>query len=126
MRSLIALATILSLATPAMADEADFCRSGETYELRQAIIAFRRCPAIQISQPYARSLDRYTVPMAAGGLLTLCSEEGDAVEALMLSCAQGNSEEARSRFGPIFRSLFNGAEAMITRDRAERRRPAGE
>jgi hypothetical protein len=124
MRSLIALTAVLFATSPAMADEADFCRSGQTYELRQAIIAFRRCPSVQISRPYARSLDRHTVPMAAMGLLTLCSDEADAAEALILSCANGNREEADARFSPIFRRLFEGAELMITLDRAERQQTA--
>jgi len=121
MRSLIALAAIMSAATPAMADEADFCRSGQSYELREAIITYRRCPSMHIARPYARSLDRYTVPMATSALLSLCSDEGDAVETLLLSCANGNADEARSRFSPIYRRLFEGAETIITLDRAERR-----
>lgn len=121
MRLLIALAASVFWTAPAIADEADFCRSGQSYELRQAITAFRQCPSIQISRPYARSLDRHTVPMAAVGLLTLCSDEGDAVEALMLSCANGDGEEARSRFSPIFRRLLEGAEMMIVLDRADRK-----
>lgn len=121
MRSLIALAATIFAVAPAAADEADFCRSGQTYELREAIIAYRRCPSIQVVRPYARSLDRYTIPMAALGLLALCGEESDAVEALILSCTNGNSEEAWSRFAPIYRGLFAGAETMITLDRAERR-----
>ena len=126
MRPLIALVAIVFATTPAMADEADFCRSGHSEELRQAIIAFRQCPSIQLSRPYANSLDRYTVPMAAMGLLTLCNDEGDTVEALMLACANGDHEEARSRFSPIFRRLFEGAETMIELDRADRRVQPGE
>jgi hypothetical protein len=94
-----------------------FCRSPDAYALSQAVARFNQCPSKVLSRP-SYVLSRYDVPMATSAVLSVCAEEADAVEALLLTCAQGNEVEAAARFKPIYRSAFRRTEAAIIEQRA--------
>jgi hypothetical protein len=61
--------------------------------------------------------------MAAGAVLHICRDEGDAVEALLLRCSLGDQDEAEEQFSATYFALIQQVEQAIIRDRGSRSVP---
>lgn len=98
------------------------CRSSHAYELTQAQAAYRACAFEHVTARYL-SLDRDRPIMAAGAVLHICRDEGDAVEALLLRCSLGDQDEAEEQMSATYLTLIGQVEQAIIRDRAARSVP---
>ena len=98
------------------------CRSSHASELAQAQTAYRACAFSRVTARYL-SLDRDRPIMAAGAVLHICRDEGDAVEALLLRCSLGDQDEAEEQFSATYFALIQQVEQAIIRDRGSRSVP---
>lgn len=95
------------------------CQSGRPFELNEARNAYLRCPFGKVS---LASLDRYTLPMAAFGAITLCERERSAFEGMLVECTLGDVGEVRRIMNETNRRLFPSIEAAIEAERSGRHR----
>lgn len=91
------------------------CQSGRPFELNEARNAYLRCPFGKVS---LASLDRYTLPMAAFGAITLCERERSAFEGMLVECTLGNVGEVGRIMSETDRRLFPSVEAAIEAERS--------
>ncbi len=98
------------------------CRSSHAYELTQAKAVYRACAFEHVTARHL-SLDRDQSMLAAGAVLHICRDEGDAVEALLLRCSLGDQDEAEEQWSATYLTLIRQVEQAIIRDRASRSVP---